>query len=127
MDNKCRCQPLERTIPQIYARAFGVEAGWILFGERADVEFPGLYRVPVISMVSVAWLPQARLPRERPCWLKTRPDLSRTDGIRAKSSHSALPQPTGPVERLAGSRTTISGTGAAACESREPLFQAAGR
>lgn len=35
-----------------YARLFGVEAGWILFGDRSDVEFPGLVKVPVISLVS---------------------------------------------------------------------------
>lgn len=37
-----------------YASAFGVEAGWILYGERRDVEFPGLYRVPVVTWVSAS-------------------------------------------------------------------------
>lgn len=45
-------RPVSRKAAQTYGRAFGVEPGWILFGDRADLEFPGLYRVPVLSMVS---------------------------------------------------------------------------
>lgn len=45
-------RPISRQAAAKYGSAFGVEAGWILFGDRRDVEFPGLYRVPLISMVS---------------------------------------------------------------------------
>ncbi|RWB29621.1 MAG: transcriptional regulator [Mesorhizobium sp.] len=45
-------RPISKKAAQTYGKAFDVEAGWILFGERADMEFPGLVRVPVISMVS---------------------------------------------------------------------------
>lgn len=45
-------RPISRKAAEKYGKLFGVEAGWILFGERGDVEFPGLVRVPVISLVS---------------------------------------------------------------------------
>lgn len=37
-----------------YGRAFGVEAGWLLYGERGDMQFPGVYRIPVVSAVSAS-------------------------------------------------------------------------
>lgn len=45
-------RPISRKAAEKYGKLFGVEAGWILFGERADVEFPGMLKVPVISLVS---------------------------------------------------------------------------
>jgi SOS-response transcriptional repressor LexA len=39
-----------------YGKAFGVEPGWILFGERKDMEFTGVIRVPMVSMVSASGL-----------------------------------------------------------------------
>jgi SOS-response transcriptional repressor LexA len=47
-------RPISRKAAEKYGHLFGVEAGWILFGERSDVEFPGLVKVPVISMVSAS-------------------------------------------------------------------------
>lgn len=47
-------RPISRKAAEKYAKHFGVEAGWILFGDRADVEFPGLYRIPVLSWVSAS-------------------------------------------------------------------------
>jgi SOS-response transcriptional repressor LexA len=47
-------RPISRMAAEKYGRLFGVEAGWILFGERGDVEFPGLLKVPVISLVSAS-------------------------------------------------------------------------
>jgi SOS-response transcriptional repressor LexA len=42
-------RPVSKKAAQIYAKAFEVEAGWILFGAR---QFQGLQKVPVISLVS---------------------------------------------------------------------------
>ncbi len=45
---------ISKKAAETYAKLFGVEAGWILFGERKDVAFPGLVKVPVISLVSAS-------------------------------------------------------------------------
>ncbi|MCO5080911.1 MAG: transcriptional regulator [Rhizobiaceae bacterium] len=45
---------ISRKAAEKYARHFGVEAGWILYGDRSDLEFPGLYRIPVLSWVSAS-------------------------------------------------------------------------
>lgn len=45
---------IPRAAAEKYGRAFNVEAGWILFGDRKDVAFRGITRVPLISMVSAS-------------------------------------------------------------------------